>query len=81
MCFTSWSFSRSLYYCFLVWREEDERYCRDYDQFPRLTSSIVSQLTFIERQRGHLDILDDPHFHVSFLSKNRFKNKLFLTDK
>ena len=50
----------------LVWSHADEQYCRDYHDNRGLARLIVSQLEVIEQQRGRLDVLIAPDYHVSF---------------
>ena len=59
-------FISSHFHDFLGWKYDDERYCRDYPDYPGLTHTIISRLDIIEDQRAVLTDLTGTDYPVSF---------------
>ena len=56
----------------LAWSHQDERYCRNYNNYPELTRTIVSRLDLIEDQRAVLHDLSGTDYEVWYPFYFRF---------
>ena len=54
------------YLNFYADRYADEEYCRKYSDNRGLVKNIIAQLVTIEEQKGRLDVLIDPEYHVGY---------------